>query len=156
MPISTEVAHKATFIGSKSSPSELFQVFHMSSTLMYRSARWKLLCLALGSWYFRSSLRNWSLFVFLSVKSGQYTINNTLRLSVFVSPRLSPSCPPSRQRRHPSVCGCCGLPQNSAGSSHPCRAAGLSHTDLQHRGKKIIMCACKTTFSVLKMSHCSR
>lgn len=31
----------------------------MSSTLMCRSARWKLLCLALESWYFRSSLRNW-------------------------------------------------------------------------------------------------
>lgn len=41
------------------SPSELFQVFHMSSTLMCMSARWKLLCLALGSLYFRSSLINW-------------------------------------------------------------------------------------------------
>lgn len=42
-----------------SSPSELFQAVHMSSTLMCRSARWKLLCLALESRYFRSSLRNW-------------------------------------------------------------------------------------------------
>lgn len=31
----------------------------MSSTLMCRSARWKLLCLALGSLYFRSTLINW-------------------------------------------------------------------------------------------------
>lgn len=29
-------------------PSEPFQAFHMSSTLMWASARWKLLCLALG------------------------------------------------------------------------------------------------------------
>lgn len=45
------------------SPSELFQADHMSSRLMWRSTRWKLLCLALESWYFRSSLRNWAVAV---------------------------------------------------------------------------------------------
>lgn len=39
-------------------PSEPFHAFHKSSTLMNWSSPWKLLCLALGSWQFKSSLRN--------------------------------------------------------------------------------------------------
>lgn len=108
------------------SPSELFQAVHMSSTLMCRSARWKLLCLALESWYFRSSLRNWGEGIAVTSQSGAESVRRA-----FDSPRPSRPCPPSRRRRRPSLCGCCRWPRSSAGRSRPRRAADLSHTDLK-------------------------
>lgn len=71
---------------------------------------------------FKPSALDKSVFVYLYVN-----------ICVSVSPRPSPLCPPYRLRHRPSFCGCCRSPRNSAASSHRDRAAGRSHTDLQHR-----------------------
>lgn len=86
------------------SPSELFQVVHMSSTLMCRSAWWKLLCLAVESWYFRSSLRNWRRTEHWHESRTTLKQESAHQLGATKKEKVLPLCAPSTVHRPSTLC----------------------------------------------------